>query len=163
MENVHEPVQHDKPLFALTIEPITKLHLADAAKWARFISVVGYIFLGLSVAGMLFSGASYLTLLSGGNRYGSDSTGILSAAGIAGMVGYLFVVVLIFFAYLYLHRFGTRMRLALKGEDQQMFNLSCQSLKVLFRYVGILIIIGLVLFALTIGSALLFSRTYGNY
>jgi hypothetical protein len=45
-------------------------------------------------------------------------------------------------------RFANRMRLALYGNDQQALNLSVQNLKVFFRYIGIITIIVLSLYAL---------------
>jgi hypothetical protein len=60
-------------LFSLSIEPVTKTHLNETAKWARFLAISGMVFLGLAVVGILFF-AYYLNLVSPSieGQYGSQ-------------------------------------------------------------------------------------------
>ena len=55
-----------------------------------------------------------------------------------------------FFPLLFLLRFANKMRFALAGNDQQALNTSVQNLKICFRYVGIITIIILALYAIAL-------------
>lgn len=140
-------MEENQTLFTLSIEPVTKTHLSEAARWARFIAVAGFIFIGIVVVCLVLGGAYLSTYFTKFTRiYGSD---VSYNAGItAGIIAYyLLYMVVIFFAYLFLFRFGVRMKTALNGNSQDMLNSSFQNLKILLRYIGILLII-VIVFAL---------------
>jgi hypothetical protein len=133
----------NQSLFSLSIDPVTKEHLSETAKWAKFLSVIGMIFL---VVGIIF-GLSGIWFSSVFDPAGSDemSTMPSPALGVF-MAAYMFVIAVIwFFPLLYLYRFAARMRVALNGNDQQALNTSFQNLKMCIRFVGIVTIIGLAL------------------
>ncbi len=72
---------------------------------------------------------------------GAYSSGIFAA--------YMIVIALLyFFPLLFTLRFANKMRTALSTNDQQALNTSFQNLKICFRYIGILTIIGLVFFGI---------------
>lgn len=136
-------------LFSLNIDPVTKEHLSETAKWARFLSVVGFILLTLFLVGgivvALFVGRPLDTY--GGN-------GVFNAFGVGMTFVYLFAAVIWFFPLLFLYRFSSRMRTALNGNDQNALNTSFQNLKICFRYVGIITIIIFALYALLLVLAI---------
>ena len=71
-----------------------------------------------------------------------------AAAGIAGSVFILLMVLLYFFPCLYLFRFATRMQTALRTNDQQQLVSSFANLKSTFKYLGIVTIIFIAFYAL---------------
>jgi hypothetical protein len=136
-------------LFNLTIDPITKAHLSETAKWARFLSVVGFVFLGL----MILGGVS-ISLYTNRPLDNYGGSGVFDSFGVGMAFLYIIVAVLWFFPLLFMFRFASRMKAALHGNDQNTLNTAFQNLKVCFRYVGIITIIVLALYALLIVFAI---------
>jgi hypothetical protein len=123
-------------LFSLSIDPITKAHLSETARWARFLALVGLIFLALMVLMGVFGSAMMFSTSLAETQYGGLGAGLFA--------GYMIVVVAIwFFPLFFTMKFATQMRRALAGNDQQALNTSFQNLKICFRFMGILTIIGL--------------------
>ena len=152
---------HSSSLFSLSIDPVTKAHLSETAKWARFLAIVGIILL---IVGVIFSlimavGMSAFTG-SFDNQYGGASP--FPGFGVAIALVYIIILVLWFFPLLYLLRFANRMRVALNGNDQQALNVSFQNLKVCFRYVGIVTIIVLALYAIGIAFAVIGAAAFSR-
>jgi hypothetical protein len=129
-------------LFELQVDHQGNAFLKEAAKWARFLGIVGFIGCGFGVLFALFAG-SYMT------RYLEQAGGaaVSAGTGVFFTVFYLLFSALYFFPCLYLFNFGTKMKLALARNDMETLNLSFRNLKACFRFVGILTI---VVIALTI-------------
>ncbi len=138
-------------LFGLSIDPNSKVHLAEAARWGKFLAIVGFIMCALIVVFGLFAATMMGTLMSAyGPGYGSAS------AGIGGFLTVLYIIIALvyFFPCLFLYRFATNTKLALASNDQDKLNYSFQNLKAMLRYMGIIMIIGLVLWGLVILAAI---------
>ena len=138
----------DADLFGLSIDTTGREHLTEAAKWARFLAIVGFVFIAL-FAVIAIAGGSYIANMFGRvNQYNEISSGFTTGMTIAIIIYYLCIGLLVFFAYLFLYRFAVNMRMALHGNNQEFLNRSFQNLKILYRYWGILTVIGLIFFAL---------------
>lgn len=138
-------------LFSLTIDPVTKSHLSEAARWAKFLAIIGFVFLALMVVGGLFVStimASSMSQFEGG--YGGGSANIFASMGAGLAVLYIILAVIMFFPLLFLLRFANRTKAALASNDQQVLNTSFQNLKAYFRYIGIITIIILAFYAIAI-------------
>lgn len=137
-------------LFGLNIDPTGKGHLLEAAKWAKFLSIVAFVCIGLFALMLIFAGpfiTSMFEQMGGGYDQETDRS-MQGGMAIALIVYYLIVFVIVFLAYLFLYRFAVNMRMALDSNDQDRLNRSFMYLKVLYRYWGILTIIGLVFFVI---------------
>jgi hypothetical protein len=143
-------MEERQPLFSLSIEPITRMHLNETARWARFLAIIGMAFLILFIVGGLVYSIYLSSVLESVNSdYGFRTS--YSSSMIAGSaIMFLVVAVISFFPMLYMLRFANRMRKALNANDQEALNSSFQNLKIYFRYIGIITIIGLVLWVLWI-------------
>lgn len=141
--------EQEVSLFNLNLDQTGRGHLSEAAKWAKFLSIIGFIICGFIVLMGAFFG-SFMSMFT--SRYDSGPYGDLSVQspglGTAMLVYYLIVGVLYFIPNLFLFRFATKMKAALAANDQEVVNLSFQNLKACFRFVGILTIIFLALFIL---------------
>lgn len=127
----------------LHIDPIGYVHLKETAMWAKFLAVVGFVVSILLIIVALFAGA-FLGKLS--STYGS-------AAPISGglmKVLYLIIAAIYFFMSLYLFRFAVKMKTALGSNDQENLNGSFLNLKMVYRILGIIMIIYIGLLALGI-------------
>lgn len=136
-------------LFSLSIDPVTKAHLAETARWARFLSIVGFVLLGL----MILVGISVALFVGRPlDTYGGNSVFDAFSVGMSFM--YLIAAVIWFFPLLFLFRFASRMKTALNGNDQNALNTSFGNLKSCFRYVGVITIIVFALYALALVFAI---------
>ena len=140
-------------LFGLGIDPTAKAHLSEAARWARFLAIVGFVVIGLFVVMALFAGAIFSSYFNAFSPQGGD----IAPRGMGfGFTLYLFVCAAIgFFPFFFLYRFSTKAKAALASGDQESLNVSLQNLKVYFRYLGIITIIILALYAIILLIALL--------
>ena len=141
MEHYTEQNQ-ETSLFGFGIDQSSRAHLAEAAKWAKFLAIVGFVMCGLIIVLSFFIGALFSTSMS---RYG-DSAAFGKGFGIIMTIVYLSFGVLYFFPCLFLFRFANNMIVALNSNEQITLNRSFQNLKIMFRYVGILTIIVLALY-----------------
>ena len=144
-------------LFGLGIDPAAKNHLSEAARWAKFLAICGFIMLGMMVIyGLLIS-----VVFSQFTRYEDtySSRNIKNTLGAIMFVFYTVCALLAFFPYLFLLRFANKMKRALESDDQAELNNSFMNLKILYRYLGILTIIGLAFMLLGILSTVITSLT----
>lgn len=154
-------MHENQSLFSLNIDPETKSHLADTAKWARFLAITGMVLLVImalfSIVGM---GMGLGSLQTTSDLPGYDPSG-MAGAGVAMIVVTLIVVVVIFFPLLFLLRFANAMRNALAANDQETLVDSFLNLKKYFRFLGILTIIALVFYLLAFIIAIVGMSTLG--
>jgi len=144
-------------LFGLSIDPAAKMHLSEAARWARFLAIVGFVMIGLIVLVGIFAGSIMGTLM--GNAGAGNELGNLRVTG--GIMGsfliifYILIAALYFLPCLFLYRFATKMKTALAADDQETLNTSFQNLKKLLRFMGIMTIIGLAFYGIVLVFGLL--------
>ena len=135
-----------RPLFSLSIDPVTKAQLSETARWAKFLAIVGMIGVVLIVlGGVAYSIWISVMMESLGKDLGNPSPAFETAYIFGSAIGFIIIAAVAFFPMLYMFRFANRMRKALDGNDQQSLNSSFQSLKIYFRYLGIITIISLAL------------------
>jgi hypothetical protein len=149
MEQENKPPESS--LFGLAIDPNSKAHLAEAAKWTRFLAIAGFIIIGLIIIiyGIVFPLFMSNAMGKFQNEYDSRdySSGVMSAV----FLMYSIVIgVIYFFPCFFTLRFSNHMRDALNTNDQEKLTKAFQNLKITVRYLGILMIIGLVFFAIAI-------------
>ena len=143
-------------LFGLSIDPTSKLHLGEAARWAKFLAIVGFIFIGLFVLMGVFFGSLFSTAMDG--VYGES---MASGLGTIASIMYIVMALIFFFPCLFLFRFATKMKEALVTNEQGSLNVSFQNLKAMFRFIGILTVLFLVIWLLVILTGLLGAATAG--
>jgi len=144
-------------LFDLQVDHLGTVYLRDAARWARFLAIAGFIFCGLFVVFAVLC----ITVLSGlfNSMGASGVSGI--GGGVIGVI-YIGIGVLNFFPCLYLYKFAARMQLALNGNDQEKLNSSFLNMRAFYRFVGVLMIICLGFWVLGIIAILLSSLFHGG-
>ena len=147
--------QPSTSLFSLSIDPLTKSHLNETAKWARFLAIVGMVLLVLMIIFGLFFSTMMATSSNPFEEPVEGGSGLMSGFGIGMAIFYIIMAVIWFFPLLFLLRFANTMKASLHSNDQNALNVSFQNLKSCFRYVGIITIIILALYALIFVFALL--------
>ena len=131
--------------FSLEIDSPIKSHLYEAAKWGKFLAIMGFVFCGLIILAGIFAGS-----IMGKFTATDESLGGGMMAGMGAMMSVVYIVIAIvyFFPCLYLFRFATKMKTALNGNNQPDLNASFENLKSMFKFVGILTVIFLVIYAI---------------
>ena len=131
-------------LFDLQVDQPTSAFLGEAAKWAKFLAIVGFIFCGLMVLTGLFAGSIMSAFMSSAGVEGGAVSLVFFA------IMFMGAALIYFFPCLFLFNFATKMQLAIRNNDQQQLINSSKNLKSLFKFLGILTVIFLVLWILGI-------------
>ncbi len=142
--------QTNQNLFDLQIDQQSNSYLNEAAKWGKFLAIMGFIFCGLFVIIALFAGTFMASMMQGG--FGGTDVGGPGAAmsGVFISVVYIVIALVYFFPCLYLFNFSSKMQIALRSNQQETLNTSFRNLKSCFKFMGILMIIGLAFWVLAI-------------
>ena len=102
-------MESNHSLFSLTIDPVTKVHLTETAKWARVLAIIGFISLVLMVF-IVIGAISLMGSMDIENSYGAGS--MFPGFGVAMAIYYVIIAAIWFIPLLYLYRFANRMRAA---------------------------------------------------
>lgn len=142
-------MEENESLFSLSIDPATKVHLSETARWARFLSIAGMVFIIFLVALGIYSSLTISRYEDMFNGY-PGQRGFMDSVGVGVAVMYVIMAMVAFFPLLFMLRFANQMRAALSSNNQALLNSSFQNLKIYFRYLGIVTIICIVLTALSL-------------
>ena len=114
--------------------------LQDTVRWSRFLSIVGFIGLGIFTLVIALAGTALVALLS---RF-SPELAALGGLGAAIVIIFALVFVAIFgFTFYMLYRFSTLTRRAIQHQDQGTFAEGMKCLKIYFVISGIFGLLGL--------------------
>jgi hypothetical protein len=141
--------QVNTDLFRLQIDETAISYLSETAKWAKFLSIVGFVFCGLFVLLGIFMGTTMSTVFAT-SHMGTNS-------GVVFSVVYVFIAALYFFPCLYMIKFSRFMQVAIKAGDPVQLNEGLKNLKSCFKFMGIFTIILLSLYLLGIVAAGIFT------
>lgn len=139
-------MEQSNNLFELQIDHQGTSFLRETAKWSKFLAIIGFVFIGLVLLILLFAGAGMSSLMS--STYGS------AMGGLVGTVVFGAMMLIYLFPCLYLYKFATKMQVALRNNDQESLNKSFENLKSCFKFMGILMIVILAIYALVFLGAL---------
>jgi len=137
--------QQNQNLFELQLDHPSTAHLGEAAKWAKFLAIIGFVFCGLMIVVALFAGSIMGAMMS---SMGSGAASMFGSGFIT--VIYLVLTAIYFFPCLFLYRFATQMQIALHNNEQGRLQTSFKNLKSCFRFLGILFIIVIGMYVLMI-------------
>jgi hypothetical protein len=132
MDTLDQQIELDSD--KLRINNSIKENLITAGKWARFLSIIGFIFTG--IIGIF---ALVVLISSMATGYG----GLFLLMG----VGYLVASVIMVFPSLYLIRYAISIEKGLNSNKQGEFDYAVQNMKSFFKFMGIytIVVIGLYL------------------
>lgn len=124
-------------------------NLIETGKWTKFLSIVGFIFIGIMIVIALFTSAILSNIKGAENAlpYPSYLIGII----------YILIAGLYFFPVLYLYKFSTNVKKSLTTNNLEGFNTATKNLKSHFKFIGILTIIALALYLPVIIAVSIFS------
>lgn len=145
------PAVPNENLFELQIDQQSIGYMSETARWAKFLSIVGFVLCGLMVIFSLFFG-SIISILSkiGSNNDSFNSSAVAGFYSYGVTIFYIIIALLFFFPCLYLFNFSSKMQTALRNNDQINLNAAFGNLKSCFKFVGILTIVMLSFYLLAI-------------
>lgn len=142
METVDEHMMHTGGGLELQGESVE--YLRETRKWAKFLAIMGFLFIGL----MVLAGIGMSATLNQLDTAGID-TAMPFPMGWLGFV-YILMAAIYFFPVLYLYRFSDRMKAALDANDTLELNNAFRHLKSHYRFIGIATIIVIVMYIIGI-------------
>lgn len=137
----------------LSLGAYESTYLNEAAVWAKFLAIVGFVACGFLIVLSFFAGTIFSNL---GSLEGTDLP-----AGMGAMMTavYLLIALLYFFPCYYLFKFATKAKEAIQMNNQQSLQDSFRNMKSCFKFVGIMTIIvlcfyGIALIAVAVGASM---------
>ncbi|MCG1036444.1 hypothetical protein KI686_08550 [Polaribacter sp. DS7-9] len=127
----------------LTLTSASKSFLKETAKWAKFLAVLGFIFIGLMVVFAIFS-TTIFDLAS------KMQEGVPANLGLIMTAVYLVLAFIYFFPVYYLLQFSNKMKKALLSKDDEILAKAFQMLKSHYKFIGVFTIITISLYILLI-------------
>ena len=132
----------------LYVEPAGQEYLKETAKWSRFLAIVGFVMTGMIVLAALFAGSLVSAL--------SVTTPELALFPSAGLTfTYLLVAAFYFFPCLFLFQSSQKLMAALQSGSSEELTRALEKLKSFFRFVGILTLVVIGIYALMLVFLLL--------
>ena len=162
MENHEIPAREPDPLNKLSVDPEIKNYLAEAARWARFIGIVGYVFVGLLVIGAFFAGAFMNFMAQKAPQQTGENPFSSGVFSIVMGVYFLLIALIYYFPSRYLHQFGVNTLRALHQHEQISFTQGFSRLKSFFKFFGVFTLVVLVFYGLGLLFLLIFGTMMGN-
>ncbi|GJM31309.1 MAG: hypothetical protein DHS20C18_03100 [Saprospiraceae bacterium] len=124
-----------------------KSDLIATAKWAKFLSIVGFVMMGLMLLG-IFAASSMMAYML------QESTGGLIGSGVI-IVFYLILLGIFFFPLLFQFRFANKALVAVETGNQSALTGAFSNLKSMYKFWGIYTAIILGLYGLILVGSLL--------
>lgn len=125
------------PKIELLQETIQNLN--ETRKWTNFLSIMGFIFIGLMIL-IAFAISSMMSTMA-------ESESALPFSGtVLGFI-YLIIAFIYFFPILYLYRFSKYTKKALETQNSNDLNEAFKNLKSHYRFMGIITIVMIALYA----------------
>jgi len=135
---INEPL--DSEINSLDVTPESRAYLLEAAKWGRFVAIVGFVIMGLFLLIFLFLGAN-LWSIGGVGMGGAD-------IGLAMISNVVVTFVIMFFPNYYMYNFSTRVITAVNSTSTLDLTDGLKNLKSLFKFYGIMLVISIAFFAI---------------
>ncbi|AWI26574.1 DUF5362 family protein [Flavobacterium pallidum] len=131
--------------FEMQLTDSGKEFLREVGKWANFLSIIGFVYLGLMVLltlAIIITGNSSLINPAGANEGVQEiSVGILS-------VIMIIAIAIMFFPIFYLNKFAVNLKKAFRENSSEYLTNSLEYLKSHYKFVGIFTIIFLSIYVL---------------
>ena len=136
MEILDENVTTDNQI---GIGPEIKGFLLEIAKWSKFLSIIGFIGIGIIVLAALF----FMTIGASFGAFGN--LGAIGSVAISFI--YLLLAALYFFPVYYLYNSSRGIKNGIISNDQSLLTTGFKNLKSHYKFIGIMIIVCLSIYA----------------
>ncbi len=135
-------------LTELNLNAHSRSFLKEIAGWTYFLSIIGFIFVGLLVLIAVSANSIYNNMAQFSQESPFDVGLFMTAV-------YVIVSLIYFFPILFLFKFSKRLKSALKSKEDEELASALEILKSHYKFIGVFTIIVLSLYALAIIAGLL--------
>ena len=132
----------------LTLNSASKNFLRETAKWAFFLSIMGFIMIALMLILAIFANTIF-------GMAAAMQPGVPENIGMIMSITYLILAVIYFFPVYYLLQFSNKMKKALQTKNDDNLANAFEMLKSHYKFIGVLTIITLSLYVLVIVVSLM--------
>lgn len=136
-----ESTTNTSNLFDLQLDPRSQSFLYETSKWAKFVAIVSFVFVGLMLILLLVVAALASNTPFPDNDFQVYGGGMLVVVAI-------FMTVVVVIPNIYLLKFANKMQVALRNNDQPTLISSLSNVKSYFKFIGILYIVVIALWLL---------------
>jgi len=144
MENINETNTVNQNF---GVNPEALINLEATRKWTLFLSILGFVFIGL----MLLMSVFFLSIFRGIGL----PLELPTTLPMFSIIPMLIVMVIYFFPIFYLFQFSRFSKIAVANRDEASLARALKFLKLHYQFMGILAIIGIGIYALAIIGALI--------
>jgi hypothetical protein len=124
----------------LTITSTAKGFLKETAKWCKFLSVLGFVGLGLLFLSSFFISSVYSNM--------PQAAAVPFNLGIVMTVVYILIIAIYIFPLYYLYQFSLKLKKALLSKDDKILADAFEMLKSHYKFIGVFTIIMLSIYIL---------------
>jgi len=132
----------------LTITKEAKSFLKETAKWAKFLSILGFILIGLLLVLAVFSTTIF-------DMAAKMQPNVPANLGLIMTVTYLICALIYFFPVYYLWQFSSNMKKALTTKNDETLAKAFEMLKSHYKFIGVFTVITISLYILVIIFAMM--------
>ncbi|WP_254712945.1 DUF5362 family protein [Polaribacter sp. NJDZ03] len=140
---IHNPITQ---LEQLTLTSASKNFLKETAKWAKFLAIIGFVFIAIMVLFAFFATTIF-------NLASKMQPGMPEGLGLTMTIAYLVLAIIYFFPVYYLLQFSNKMKSALATKNDETLAKAFEMLKSHYKFIGVFTIITISLYALVIIAA----------
>jgi len=135
-------MEENQSILGMEVEPQGRANLTEVARWAKFLAIVGYVFMGLFVLGVAFAWSSFMNAFA---TYPDPyERSLVSASSGFFLVIIVFVLAVFFVLMFFLLKGANRIKAGLRDNDQAVFNSGLANLRNYFVMFGVLMILRVV-------------------
>jgi hypothetical protein len=129
-----------KELEQLTITSAAKGFLTETSKWCKFLSILGFVGLGLLLLSSFFIYTIYSNM--------SQASAMPFNLGIVMTIVYVLIIAIYIFPIYYLYQFSVQLKKALISKDDETLASAFEMLKSHYKFTGVFSIIMLSIYVL---------------
>lgn len=130
--------------FEMQLTDTAKEFLREVGKWANFLSIIGFVYLGLMILfAVMIAATGNSSLMNPGNN-----PDIQPVSPIFMTIIILIMIVIMFFPILYLNKFAVNLKKAFRENSTEYLTNSFEYLKSHYKFIGIFTIVFLSFYVL---------------
>lgn len=127
----------------LTLTSASKIFLKETAKWAFFLSIMGFIMIAFMLVLAIFSNTIF-------GMAAAMQPGVPENIGMIMTITYLILGLIYFFPVYYLMQFSNKMKKAIATKNDETLAKAFEMLKSHYKFIGVFTIITISLYVLMI-------------
>lgn len=148
----------------LELNDLAVAALRESAKWCLFLSIVGFIFIGLMVVAGAFMSVAMSAMPADPYGGAMGPMGAVPFNAIKSYIGIFYIVlaVLYFFPVYYLYKYADGSKKALESGNEEVLSNALVNLKSHHKFLGIMTIIMISLYILAFIGIIIFAAKFAS-